>query len=159
MHPPYVLSERFYRYCLSLRLSFQMEKASEWFDLLDLEGACGDAAYLIQKHLTKMKVDSRLMTGIFKDQSLRVEHCWTEVDVSDKRTYIVDITATQFDRNLPPVVIKRKNDLSKYQRGEHTPKPGSGFLRTVKKDYERIYRRARGLFDSLSYSEGMWEDR
>jgi len=96
----YLLSDDFYRYCLGLRLAFQRSRG--YFDHLDLGGACGDAALMICRHLWRRGVDCSFADGD--------GHCWTEVP-AHRGVYVVDVTATQFDPNVPPVVIRKKDEL------------------------------------------------
>lgn len=116
----YILSEAFYRYCLALRIAFQ--RVGPWleeYDLLDLQGACADAASIIWDHLKAKNIESTYVDGDFRGEV----HCWSQVHLGP-RYYVIDITATQFDRSMPPVLITTSGRIKKwYQIGVESDKP------------------------------------
>ena len=100
----YVRSNAFYHYCLAARLALQMK----WDRLnlgmgggfvLDMSMSCGEAALVIHAHLQEQDINSAIVYGTFNGKA----HCWVEAS-----QYIIDITATQFGRDIPPVVLLQK---------------------------------------------------
>jgi hypothetical protein len=105
----YIHTKEFYRYCLAARLALQ---GIEDFDQLDLAGACGQAAVLVSQHLLKRGIKTIVASGAY----LKYHHYFSLVQ--HKETYLVDITATQFSRLIPPIIIGRLKDLSAYEIDE-----------------------------------------
>lgn len=120
----YILSSVFKHYCLALRLSLQTVKKAD-YDVLTLGGACGDAAWLIRRHLLGVKHEASLAVGTYVvgkvgKSGSRDNHCWVRAMIK-KVPYIIDITATQFSDDQPPVVIEPEVDLPRYHLDEVDP--------------------------------------
>lgn len=67
-----------------------------------LGGLCGVASDLLVRELRVHGIDSTLVFGefLFSDRCHGGAHCWVECD-----GYAIDITATQFGEQFPPVWI------------------------------------------------------
>lgn len=141
----YILSEAFYRYCLALRIAFQKSgRCLEEYDVLDLEGACADAASIIWTHLKELGISSTYVDGEFRGNN----HCWSQIHLG-VRSYVVDITATQFDRSMPPVLITAKNQIKKWYRvGVESDNPPYVDLDLHSANFRaRIAKRARDIYE------------
>jgi hypothetical protein len=99
----YVLSSEFYEYCLALRLALQRVCAAP-YQRLDLGGACGDAALIICGHLRKKNIPNEFVEGTFRHGKTSGEHCWSRA-VIGRSKHVIDVTATQFGRDIPPVIL------------------------------------------------------
>ncbi len=104
----YLHSHAFYRYCLALRLSLQKVRGAQ-YDILHLGGACGDAAIIVRDHLVKKGIKAICVQGVFTRHN---DHCWTRA-WSGQTPYVIDITATQFKKTMPPVFIQAENTISR----------------------------------------------
>jgi hypothetical protein len=100
---PYVLSSEFYEYCLALRLALQSVRSVP-YDRKDLGGACGDAALLVCGHLRRNEVQVEFVEGTFRRGKTSGEHCWSRA-VIGRSKHVIDVTATQFGRDIPPVIL------------------------------------------------------
>lgn len=69
-----------------------------------LAGFCGVSSYVLYKVLHK-QMDAHFVYGAWEESWK--SHCWVEIGDYDwhGRRVVVDITARQFDRNLPEVLI------------------------------------------------------
>ena len=67
-----------------------------------LGGLCGVASDLLVRELRAHGISSTLVFGefLFSDRRYGGSHCWVECD-----GYIIDITATQFGEQFPPMWI------------------------------------------------------
>jgi hypothetical protein len=73
-------------------------------DEYDLAGACAIASYTLYRCLIKLGYQPKL---IMADSGCGC-HCWVELN-----NYIIDLTATQFNKALPKVLIVSKYSYKK----------------------------------------------
>lgn len=107
---------------VTLRVSRAVRKAAEldtrhWDD--DLGGACDVASAALARLLRRHGVQVTFSTGTFRQDNLSSLHCWLTL----KDGAILDITATQFDLNLPAVYLTQ--DTSAYEAHAHGRKAAS----------------------------------
>lgn len=67
------------------------------FDYHDLCGFCAVCSLKLYLRLQELNIESHLVTSR--------RHCWLEIG-----DYIVDVTAKQYNKKFPAVLIKRKYD-------------------------------------------------
>jgi hypothetical protein len=73
-------------------------------DKWNLAGACAIASYSMYRALIKLGYNPKFIVA---DSGCGC-HCWVEID-----SYVIDLTATQFNMTLPKVLISNKNSYFK----------------------------------------------
>lgn len=74
--------------------------------LPELNGLCARASLVLRDELLKVGTPARLIIGSFDD----AQHCWVQV-----HDLVIDVTATQFSRAIPPVYIVDYEADRRYQ--------------------------------------------
>jgi hypothetical protein len=88
-----------------------------------LRGMCAIASCVLKKELIKKGFNAEVYLGEFDNNYWQSNHCWVVVD----NKWIVDVTATQFGRRMPKVLIRATTD-KRYIDG--VPMPHMGRFRS-----------------------------
>lgn len=84
------------------------QQVREWIadndgcDTTDMWGSCAVSSLVLAKILKSKGYNAEFACGITPIEG----HCWVELDNS----FVIDITSTQFDKNLPDVYITNKEN-------------------------------------------------
>ena len=99
---------------ISLNVRRRILKLSYKYTLSNnnLGGLCGLSSYFLSQELLKYFKSTKYCYGFFyRSRTNYCGHAWIEVD-----DYIVDITATQFEKVPTTVLILRKENANKYKK-------------------------------------------
>jgi hypothetical protein len=89
---------------------FTEAKREKYYWPANLEGACASASYLLARLLQRHKFRARFAVGVLKPKgrfeahvldATHSEHAWVELE----GPAIIDVTATQFGRKYPRVLV------------------------------------------------------
>jgi len=96
---------------------FKDREKDFWYSVTpdNLRGACAISSFFLQRKLKQAGYDSKVQCVDFKFSG---SHCFVIIE-GNKNRHILDVTATQFGKEFPKVVIRRVTENSKKYKDVH----------------------------------------